>query len=74
MDGYELARRCASAEARRELGWSRSPATARTPIARARDAAGFDEHLVKPIDLEEINQLLDRVGHGAAAPASAPTR
>ena len=40
--------------------WSRSPATARTgPPAHA--AAGFDHHLVKPVDTQELFGILARV-------------
>ena len=37
---------------------SRSPATARTPIAARAREAGFDAHLVKPVDLDALARSL----------------
>jgi CheY-like chemotaxis protein len=58
MDGYELARRL------RDLLGSEVKLVAVTGYGQERDralsrAAGFDEHLVKPVDLEHLEALLD---------------
>ena len=53
MDGYELARAAARQRRRPRMPrWSRSPATASRPTGARTRAAGFDEHLVKPVDLD----------------------
>jgi PAS domain S-box-containing protein len=71
MDGYELARRL------RELLGPAVKLVAVTGYGQERDralsrAAGFDEHLVKPVDLEHLESLLEdllrsREGAGASA-------
>ncbi|MDB4952484.1 MAG: two-component hybrid sensor and regulator [Myxococcales bacterium] len=59
MDGYELARRL------REMpGWQRIPLIAVTGYGQESDKqlareAGFDRHLVKPLDLPVLKQTLD---------------
>ena len=59
MDGYEVARRvCARGGAHRPLLVA-SPATAATRTASARAEAGFDHHLVKPIDPASLTELLE---------------
>ena len=62
MDGYELAR----APARRATADAASDLIAVTGYGQEGDRnrttdAGFDHHLVKPIDLEELTTLLERV-------------
>ena len=60
MDGYEVVRRLrAEFPQQRALivaltGWGRAE-----DIERARDA-GFDEHLVKPVDIDALRRLLSR--------------
>jgi CheY-like chemotaxis protein len=66
MDGLEVARRARQTPERRNLtlialtGWGQEE-----DRRRSREA-GFDHHLVKPVDLEELGQLL-----AALAPARA---
>jgi PAS domain S-box-containing protein len=61
LDGYEVARRLRSDGASREMmlvaitGYGR-----REDLERAREA-GFDHHLTKPVDLEELKALLVRI-------------
>ena len=58
MDGYEVARRLRALPGLRDVllvaqtGWGQAD-----DRARAR-AAGFDHHLVKPVDPDELQQLL----------------
>jgi CheY-like chemotaxis protein len=61
MDGYEVARRL-----REQSGAERTCLIAVTGYGqrsdRARtDAAGFDTHLAKPVDLPSLTALLDRL-------------
>jgi CheY-like chemotaxis protein/anti-sigma regulatory factor (Ser/Thr protein kinase) len=71
MDGYEVARRIRAHEWGKELlliavtGWGQESDRQRS------FAAGFDFHLVKPVDLEKLNQLLSKVSvvDTAATPA-----
>jgi len=61
MDGYEVARR-----ARESLG-SRVYLVALTGYGQPEDrerarAAGFDDHVTKPLDLQQLERLLARVG------------
>ena len=71
MDGYEVARRIRAHEWGKELlliavtGWGQESDRQRS------FAAGFDFHLVKPVDLEKLDQLLSKVSavDTAATPA-----
>jgi len=70
MDGYEVVRRLrAEFPEHRALivaltGWGRAE-----DIERARDA-GFDEHLVKPVDIDALRRLLSRAASsGSSAPS-----
>jgi CheY-like chemotaxis protein len=71
MDGYEVARRIRAHECGKEMlliavtGWGQESDRQRS------FAAGFDFHLVKPVDLEKLNQLLSKVSavDTAATPA-----
>lgn len=61
MDGYEVARRL-----RRTPGFERLPLVALTGYGQQSDRervkqAGFDEHLVKPVDAERIGALIERL-------------
>ncbi|MGE0878030.1 MAG: ATP-binding protein [Acidimicrobiia bacterium] len=64
LDGYETAQRVRAIE--RTTGVPRLPILALTGAARGVDhdrclAAGMDDHLTKPIDLERLAAVLDRV-------------
>ncbi|MFP5284262.1 MAG: response regulator, partial [Thermoanaerobaculia bacterium] len=59
MDGYQVARRL-----RQEPGGDRLMLLALTGYGQEEDRrrsreAGFDHHLVKPVDLEKLRDLLD---------------
>lgn len=61
MDGYEVARRL-----RKEPMATRITLVALTGRAEPEDrqmalAAGFDEHLVKPVDLDQLERLLENM-------------
>ena len=63
IDGYEVARRLRATEAGREM-----TLVALTGYGRPEDrdralAAGFDAHLVKPVDPEDLLELLARLTH-----------
>jgi CheY-like chemotaxis protein len=60
MDGYEVARRIRAAHARGPVliavtGWGQEG-----DRRRARDA-GFDHHLVKPVDVVRLHEILGRI-------------
>ncbi|MEC5399847.1 ATP-binding protein [Uliginosibacterium sp. H1] len=67
MDGYEACRQL------RALSWPRPPMiVALTGWGQAQDrqrsaAAGFDAHLVKPLDVDELNRLLREAASAGAA-------
>jgi CheY-like chemotaxis protein len=65
-DGYDFARRVRTLP--RERG-GRTPMVALTAYTSAQDrqrtaAAGYDHHLAKPIDIEELLRTLERLGRG----------
>jgi PAS domain S-box-containing protein len=67
MDGLELARRM-----REDLGLTRAYLIALTGYGQEEDrrksrAAGFDAHLVKPVDLDRLRRILTQPAPGAAA-------
>lgn len=82
MDGYELARRLRS-----EPGLPRMRLVALTGYGQEKDRqrsreAGFDHHLIKPIDLDELNRIISTCEIGAteqpdgaesAGPATPPS-
>jgi CheY-like chemotaxis protein len=60
MDGYEICRRM------RKLGLADAFIVAMTGYGQARDRrrsseAGFDEHTVKPVDIEQLSRLISSV-------------
>jgi PAS domain S-box-containing protein len=67
IDGYEVARRI-----RRSTGLERTVLVAVTGYGQQDDIqksreAGFDDHLVKPVDLETLRKVLRRIGKQAEA-------
>jgi signal transduction histidine kinase/ActR/RegA family two-component response regulator len=69
MDGFELARRL-----RARLGAVRLVAVTgygQEPDRRASALAGFDAHLVKPVDLEEICAVVERLAPTPPGPEAA---
>jgi signal transduction histidine kinase/CheY-like chemotaxis protein len=72
MDGYEVAR-----QLRRQPGLENVVLAALTGWARDDDrqrtlSAGFDEHLIKPVEPAQLQQLLDRLDRRQPAPANGP--
>jgi CheY-like chemotaxis protein len=71
IDGYELARRFRAAPSTASL-----PMIAMTGYGRPEDLtraiqAGFDTHIVKPIDLDVMLRALARLGVHPSSPAPA---
>ncbi len=67
MDGYELAARLSSvATGRRPLLVAVTGYGQECDRERSR-AAGFDAHVVKPVDLPRLNELLERLWEGSSA-------
>jgi signal transduction histidine kinase/CheY-like chemotaxis protein len=69
VDGYEVASRVRAASATRLV--------ALTGYGGAEDrnravSAGFDAHLVKPVDLDALSRVLERFAHGGALPCPTP--
>jgi len=68
LNGYEVARRVRERGGRQLLialtGWGQEE-----DRERAR-AAGFDHHLVKPVDLEQLSRILQANPQAAAQPAA----
>lgn len=60
MDGYETARRLRAQPETRDVRLIALTGYGQAEDARRALAAGFDMHLVKPIDLNELTRLLDQ--------------
>jgi CheY-like chemotaxis protein len=58
MDGYEVARRLRKAAPERSLYLLAMTGYGREEDRKLALAAGFDEHLVKPADLEKLEHML----------------
>jgi CheY-like chemotaxis protein len=58
MDGYELARRLRQRPRARRLGLIAVTGYGLDGDQRRSTDAGFDAHLVKPVDVERLEQLL----------------
>ncbi len=58
MDGYEVARRLREASPERDLYLMALTGYGRDEDIRLSRAAGFDEHLVKPTDLEQLRLMM----------------
>jgi DNA-binding response OmpR family regulator len=71
LDGYEVARRIRAQDWGKAVtlvaltGWGQE-----SDRCRSREA-GFDTHLVKPLDLEKLTALLERLPAQASAPVPA---
>lgn len=73
LDGAEVCRRLRATPHGRVMRL-----VAQTGFGQAQDrertrAAGFDGHLTKPVEVEELRRTLARVGHRAAPPAHDPS-
>ncbi|MGH8209394.1 MAG: response regulator [Steroidobacteraceae bacterium] len=62
MDGYELARRLRAEHQHRDLYLVAMTGYGRVEDRKAAHGAGFDVHVVKPADLEELQELLANGG------------
>ena len=74
MDGITATRILRSLE--QEHGWPRTPVVAATGHSTPRDrrgcaSAGMDEMLVKPVEIDKLRDVLERVGSGAFAAGEA---
>ena len=58
MDGYEVARRIRANPANRNISLIALTGWGQDEDRRRSVAAGFDHHLVKPADIEQLRQLL----------------
>jgi CheY-like chemotaxis protein len=70
IDGYEVARRLRVAPEGRDLVLVALTGYGRPDDARRAREAGFDAHLVKPVDVDELGRLLAGLGPGPKPDAS----
>jgi len=66
MDGYELARRLRSMPALAHVRLTALTGYGQESDRDAAERAGFHEHLVKPVNLALLEQLLRRIGERRA--------
>jgi two-component system, sensor histidine kinase len=59
MDGYEVARRLRKASSDRDLYLMALTGYGRADDVRLAREAGFDEHLIKPTNLDELRRMLE---------------
>jgi len=69
LDGYEVARRIRAQAWGKRITLVALTGWGQDSDRRRSQEAGFDSHLVKPLDLEKLSQLLARLPAGAAANA-----
>jgi CheY-like chemotaxis protein len=67
MDGYELARALRADARTRSIALIALTGYGRAPDRKRALEAGFDEHLVKPVELDALLTTLHRLLAGAAA-------
>jgi signal transduction histidine kinase/CheY-like chemotaxis protein len=73
IDGYEVARRIRAQPRARDVvlialtGWGQQKDKQKT------SEAGFDDHWIKPVRLEQLQEVAQRYGKRGAAPMQAPT-
>jgi CheY-like chemotaxis protein len=63
MDGYEVARRIRIPDLRNVALIAVSGYDQQEDIQKSREA-GFDDHLVKPVDMETLNRVLRKINIG----------
>jgi two-component system CheB/CheR fusion protein len=73
MDGYEVARRVRGDGGLRDVVLVALTGYGRDEDRRQAFAAGFDHHLVKPVDLTALERLVARVGGTASGAGDPPT-
>ena len=71
MDGYEVARRVRHDPALRHLTLVALTGYGREEDKQKTKAAGFDHHLVKPVDPDVLQGLLSRLGTDESSPPRA---
>lgn len=71
MDGYQVARQVRQTLGKNEVYLVALTGYGRTEDRRAVLEAGFDEHLVKPLKLDELDRILSRSAESAARSESA---
>jgi len=73
LDGYEVARRIRAQPWGRRITLVALTGWGQDSDRRRSGEAGFDSHLVKPLDLDKLTELLERLPVGAAEPADTTT-
>jgi signal transduction histidine kinase len=71
LDGYEVARRIRAQPWGAQVTLLALTGWGQEPDRRRSQSAGFDQHLVKPLDLARLNELLGRLPLRAPPPATA---
>jgi signal transduction histidine kinase len=71
LDGYEVARRIRAQPWGAQVTLLALTGWGQEPDRRRSQSAGFDQHLVKPLDLARLNELLGRLPLRAPPPAAA---
>ncbi len=66
MDGYEVARRCREDEGLRRIMLVAMTGYGKDEDRRRSQEAGFNAHLVKPVDLEDLRMILNQPDPSAA--------
>jgi signal transduction histidine kinase/ActR/RegA family two-component response regulator len=77
MDGYELARRLRGRSGVERVALVAVTGYGQEPDRRASAQAGFDVHLVKPVDLDAVCEVVERLALGGepqARPPAAPEK
>ena len=74
MDGYEVARRCRQDETLRPIMLVAMTGYGKEEDRRRSQEAGFNAHLVKPVNLEDLQVLLTSARSDDAGPLTPPSR
>jgi CheY-like chemotaxis protein len=74
MDGYEVASRLRSDEGERSLVLVAISGYGQDEDLRRSHDAGFDFHLVKPIDMDALRQIIDRISQFSPPLRDEPAR
>ena len=69
MDGYQVARQLRNEEAARDARIIAVTGYSEDQARRRSREAGFDHHLVKPVDYDALLDLIGATGHGGTTPA-----
>jgi signal transduction histidine kinase len=74
MDGYEVARRLRASNEHAGIRLVAITGYGQEADRQRTQAAGFDAHLVKPVDLDALELLLSRLTNASGAQSSSPPR